>query len=829
MQVYPRVYEISTAAVSWDSQRLMNFIQLANNEAIDMRSFSNLLKLTAGLAVISLPGTAISAPPADGNFRPDTPFGLEDLPPGLTRSKIESLPLSAQERAIGWLNSFSFHKSDLPFIKVDNEGGVFYQDTFTPNATPELADGTGGDSGSPTLEAATNVFALHSKPGASRVFILDFDGHVISGTAWNGSESSYSATPFDTDGNFNNVSDAERAAIHEIWHRIAEDFAPFDIDITTEEPATLTSTTGRLLITRNSDLNGKTMPYSTSGGVAYVGVWGRSDFPSYYSPALVYYNNLASHAPYISEAASHEAGHNLNLSHDGQGTTTYYGGHGAGYVSWAPVMGVGYYNNVTQWSKGEYSGATQTQDDMAIIASQLAYRSDDHAANTSSATELLIGSDGSVSVSNPQTDSANTLTGNKGIIETRSDSDMFTFISGSGTLDISAFPAWDAFYRSSRRGANLDIELTLLDDSGVIATSDPSDDTSAHIVQTLAAGRYYLEVRGVGNSASPYSDYGSLGQYFLTGNVPPSGETGDTTPPNPNPMGWSVAPYTAGSSSISMTALTASDDSGLVEYQFSCVAGGNGCTSSAWQTGTSYIAAGLSANTSYSYQVVARDLYNNLTTASAIAMATTAANNPPSAGNDSASTNEDNAVTLNTLANDSDPEGQSLSITTVGSAANGSTSTDGSTVTYTPNADFSGSDSFSYTVSDGAGGSATATVSIVVNPVNDAPTAVNDSESVGTNGTVTINVLLNDSDKEGSPLSLVSVGSANKGSVSISGSSVIYTAGKKRGNDTVTYTVSDGDKQSTASISISIGGSGGGGGGSTGGDGGGKCHPKKGC
>jgi len=791
-----------------------------------MRPFSNLIKLTAGLAVISLPGIAISAP-ADGHFRPDTPFGLEDLPPGLTRAKIETLPLPAQKRAIAWLNSFSFHESDLAFIRVDNEGGVFYQDTVIPDATPEMTETTSGDGSTPVLEAATNVFALHSKPGASKVFILDFDGHTISGTAWNGSESSYSATPFDTDGNFNNVSDAERAAIHEIWHRIAEDFAPFDIDITTEEPAKLTSTTGRLLITRNSDLNGKTMPYSTSGGVAYVGVWGRSDFASYYSPALVYYNNLASSASYISEAASHEAGHNLNLAHDGYSDNAYYSGHGAGYVSWAPVMGLGYYNNVTQWSKGEYSGATNSQDDIGIISSKLGYRSDDHSADASSATELVIDADGSVNVSNPQTDPANTISGNKGIIETRTDIDTFSFVSGGGTIDLSAIPAWDAFYRGSRRGANLDIELTLLDDSGVITTSNPSDNTNARILETLPAGRYFLEVSGVGNNTTPYSDYGSLGQYFITGSVPPSSASNDTTAPSPNPMGWSVAPYTAGSSSISMTALTASDDSGLVEYQFTCVAGASGCSSSAWQTSTSYTATGLSSGSAYSYQVVARDLYNNLTSASAIATATTAANNPPSAGNDSANTDEDSAITINTLANDSDPDGQNLTITTVSSPANGTTSTNGSTVTYTPKADFNGSDSFSYTISDGASGSATATVSISVNPVNDAPTAVNDSGSVATNGTITISVLENDSDKEGSPLSLVSVGSANKGSVSISDNQIVYTAGKKRGNDTVSYTVSDGDKESTATISISIGGSGGGG--STGGDGGGKCNPRKRC
>lgn len=88
-------------------------------------------------------------------------------------------------------------------------------------------------------------------------------------------------------------------------------------------------------------------------------VFGLSNYHSYYSPALVYYNNMAGGInagteTYIAEAAAHEFGHNLGLSHDGTTTgTTYYAGHGSGLVSWAPIMGVGYYNNVTQWSKDE--------------------------------------------------------------------------------------------------------------------------------------------------------------------------------------------------------------------------------------------------------------------------------------------------------------------------------------------------------------------------------------------------------------------------------------------------------------------------------------------
>ncbi len=760
-------------------------------------------------------------------FGDGTPFGLSDLPPSRAREKLETLPAPAQLHALARLNKFSFHEDDLEFLDFDSEGGVLYADTLLPENITEAGEETGNAVSTPLLETAANVFALHSKPGSSNVLFVDFDGHTISGTAWNSGslEAVYYAAPFNTEAGDGTLTDAERAQIQEIWHRMAEDFAPFDIDVTTEQPATFTRTTGHVLITRNTDTTGKAMPYGNAGGVAYVGVWGSSSF-AYYSPALVYYDNLASHAPYISEAASHEAGHNLNLSHDGSASGSYYSGHGSGYVSWAPIMGVGYYNNVTQWSKGEYSGATQTQDDISIIKGYLGQRSDDHGSSISAATELVISGGTIVTVTNPETDPDNLYSQNKGIIETRADVDTFTFVSGGGTIDIGATPAWDAYYRSLRRGANLDIELTLLDDTGVVATSDPLDDTDAQIVVDAPPGRYYLEVNGVGNSTSPYSDYGSLGQYFIAGSIPAAG--GDTTAPNPDPMTWSVTPQAINRGAIQMTATTATDDSGVVEYQFVCIVGGPGCTVSGWQSSPAYTAGGLNANAAYSFQVIARDLYNNVTTASATAVATTPANATPVAGNDAASTNEDNPVTINVLANDSDSDGDSLTIFAIGSATNGSTSTDGTAITYTPSADFSGNDSFSYSVNDGFGGTASAQVTITINPVNDAPTAINDSASVGTNETLVINVLANDSDLDGNPLTLISVSSGNKGSATITGGSVSYTAGSKRGNDTLSYVVSDGTTTATASISISIGRSTSDGG--SGGSGGsGKCHPVKGC
>lgn len=106
------------------------------------------------------------------------------------------------------------------------------------------------------------------------------------------------------------------------------------------------------------------------------------------------------------------------------------------------------------------------------------------------------------------------------------------------------------------------------------------------------------------------------------------------------------------------------------------------------------------------------------------ASASTQVNAAPLANNDSTTTPQNTLVTVNVLANDSDPDNDSLSVIDVSSAANGQATTDGTTVTYTPNAGFSGSDSFSYTISDGRGGTASATVNMTVTPTNGGATRI---------------------------------------------------------------------------------------------------------
>ena len=126
---------------------------------------------------------------------------------------------------------------------------------------------------------AEQVFSLHSKPGASNVVFLDFDGHTIEGAAWN-DNNVLVALPFDPSENDSpattaNFTQDELNRIFEMWHRISEDFAAFNIDVTTEEPAVFTSTTGHVLFTHDTDAGGQAMPSQGAGGVAWINVFGR--------------------------------------------------------------------------------------------------------------------------------------------------------------------------------------------------------------------------------------------------------------------------------------------------------------------------------------------------------------------------------------------------------------------------------------------------------------------------------------------------------------------------------------------------------------------------
>lgn len=367
---------------------------------------------------------------------------------------------------------------------------------------------------------AGETFKLHSRPGSDRVIYLDFKGREnITGTAWNSYSgmSSFTAKPFSLDADTTTFSAAEHTYIQQVWQWVAEDFAPFDVDVTTEDPGIDAITRSnsadtrfgtRVMLTHD---NGWLQDCSC-GGIAYIGVFNHTSAHAYYQPAWVYAIWSAKTA---AEAATHEAGHNLGLQHqgfvNGSGVLQqYYSGHGA----WAPIMGVGYNRPITQWSASEYQSASTpqggTQNDLTRIGQYgLSVVADDHAGTLSgAATPIADGTDQRT-----------------GVIASSADTDVFRFTTDGGPTQIAAAPA--------ATGPNLDIDLALFDAGGdTVATSNPPSSTvsatvasglNAGIEADLPAGTYYARVRGSahGNPLNTgYSTYGSLGVYTIAFSMP---------------------------------------------------------------------------------------------------------------------------------------------------------------------------------------------------------------------------------------------------------------------------------------------------------------------
>ena len=168
---------------------------------------------------------------------------------------------------------------------------------------------------------------------------------------------------------------------------------------------------------------------------------------------------------------------------------------------------------------------------------------------------------------------------------------------------------------------------------------------------------------------------------------------------------------------------------------------------------------------------------------------------PPLAVDDAAETAEDTPVTIDVLGNDSDPDGDTLTVAEVSAPAHGAARlTDAGTVEYTPEPDFHGSDRFTYVVDDGTGETARATVEVTVLPVNDPPQALDDAAETPEDTPVTIDVRANDSDRDGDTLALVEVSAPAHGTARLTDAGAVeYTPEPDyHGADRFTYVVGDG-------------------------------------
>lgn len=334
------------------------------------------------------------------------------------------------------------------------------------------------------------VPVLNSLPSADAKLFLDFNGHDAIPN-WLGTD--VPATPaYDRDGNANEFNNAELSQIAEIWARVAEKYSPFNINVTTVDPGNENDQeTCVIVIGGKSEWTGRNV-----GGVAPLGGF----FNGAPNVGFVFSDGGVNSPKSAAEAAAHEAGHLFDLQHhslyddDGEKLEEY----DPGDFNIAKIMGVSYYAIRGLWSNSPNTdGPTVMQDDLAILSGSLngfGYRNDDHGATLLSATEIS---------------PTGTAFSNKGIIERSNDVDAFSFTANNGTLSLSV--------ETATFGPMLDATLTVRDAFGtIVGQKDTSSLDETLTISNMTAGTYYITVSGNGN-------YGDLGQYTLSGNLPGGG------------------------------------------------------------------------------------------------------------------------------------------------------------------------------------------------------------------------------------------------------------------------------------------------------------------
>jgi hypothetical protein len=410
-------------------------------------------------------------------------------------------------------------------VRIDSKGRALFIDPIHVEQAPDVAS---PESATPVVDVPlTDAFLLNSLPGSNRTIYLDFTGFSLVGTYWQRNDT-YSDTSddytneqmqmpaYDVDGDTSTYNAVERQNIIDTWSAVAEDYAPFNVNVTTADPgdAALDRTNEsdavygmRALITNNT--NAIALDCGC-GGVAYLGVFDDSGpfNNTFLGPSLNFTQNWFD-GKTISDVVSHEVGHNVGLGHDGlrddlETTAGYYGGRDG----WAPIMGVGYDEPLVQLSNGTYTsedtvGNNEEDDYSVAVSNGLPLRADDHADARGAASALTNGTERS------------------GFISTRPDVDYFFFIATATSHVISV--------TSPSRSTNLDIQAKLFDSSGtLLSTTNPNffrvstpsaTGLDAVFTATTTAGdTYYIAVDGVGYGSglsTGYSDYGSLGEYRI--------------------------------------------------------------------------------------------------------------------------------------------------------------------------------------------------------------------------------------------------------------------------------------------------------------------------
>ena len=366
---------------------------------------------------------------------------------------------------------------------------VLHDDVFEPapinsivcsqlpgDTNADLEAGAAVETGTTTTTVTTiKVPQLASRPTAKVHMYLDFDGEKVMDPLWNGGRLIDAKAPIYTE-----------AQIREIWSVVAERYAAFNINVTT-----------KLEDYTNADINSRARAIFTPtngwrrgfGGIAMISSM-RNAGKSVWSPSIPcwVFTNMLSRLRSVGECAAHELGHTLSLTHDGKDKATYYTGQG----DWAPIMGTTYNKPVAQWSKGEYAGANNTQDDIATILSNknVTYTVTQRTAPTLTFVNSIR--------------ATGVICNEKDVVTYK------TSISKSGKLTMTGtVPTYGA----------LNIKLELVDAKGkVLATSDTINSLNTTATVDVVAGVYMVRVQGAAEGdvkTTGYTKYGSIGTFTL--------------------------------------------------------------------------------------------------------------------------------------------------------------------------------------------------------------------------------------------------------------------------------------------------------------------------
>jgi hypothetical protein len=341
---------------------------------------------------------------------------------------------------------------------------------------PVQAEGAAAIATPQTVTTQDAVPVLNSRPGGKIVLFLDFVGGPINDPVWNGGKP-FVAAPA------NYTLDQIRTA----FDVCAERYSAFNVNVTTDPKvyaATAVGSRMRIVLTTTNFVSGY-------GGYAYLGsLRGAGSFFSATVPCFAFVSNVGN-AKNAGEVCAHEAGHTFGLSHDGTTTSAYYAGQG----SWAPIMGVAYSKPIAQWSKGEYNGANNKQDDIATIASIAGYLT---ASNASAPLPLTLGS------------------GTRDVISNWSNPRYFVLNSTqTGTLQVRAtVPLYS--------GLNCTVEIRDAYGLAVLAKANALGDLNATVTAPVKPGKYTVKVYGDGEGdvkTTGFTSYGSIGDFVLTGTI----------------------------------------------------------------------------------------------------------------------------------------------------------------------------------------------------------------------------------------------------------------------------------------------------------------------